>query len=130
MTQPSALRPRNWWPGGRRRGQRKLAEAQTVVAEQALAKAETTLYFNTIEAIDRETLAGNVSQADRCSASPPSLRNWEWHYLKRVSHMEELVIPAHRDAIRRFVRCLRRSYLECRHGLGGQDLGRQDVATI
>ena len=45
--------------------QRKLAEAQTVVAEQALAAAQTNLYFNNLDLIDRETLDANISHVDQ-----------------------------------------------------------------
>ena len=81
--------------------QRRLAEAQTVVAQQALAAAQTNLYFNNLDLIDRETLAANVSHVDQLlDACPPGLRNWEWNYLGRVSHMEDRVIAAHAGAIR------------------------------
>ena len=81
--------------------QRRFAEAQTVVAEQALAAAQTNLYFNNLDQIDRETLAANVSHVDQLhEACPPGLRNWEWHYLGRVAHMEDVAIAAHGGTIR------------------------------
>src|SRR5262249_10293465 len=55
----------------------------------ALARAESNLYLNYIALAWAEWQANNVDRAeqllDRC---PEPLRHWEWHYLKRLCHLE------------------------------------------
>ncbi len=54
-------------------------------------KAEKSLYFNDIDLADREWIASNIGQANRLLAEAPiRLRNWEWHYLWRMTHPEEV----------------------------------------
>jgi WD40 repeat protein/serine/threonine protein kinase len=66
--------------------QAKQEQAQTAAA---LHRAESNLYLNYIALASGEWLANNVDRAeqllDRC---PEPLRHWEWHYLKRLCHLE------------------------------------------
>jgi WD40 repeat protein len=69
---------------------RKLADDKTQVATDALASAETNLYFHNINLIEKELAARNLVRVDELlAASPPRLRNWEWHYLSGVAHRED-----------------------------------------
>ena len=68
---------------------RQTADDQRRIAVDALAVAERTSYFNNVDLADREWSANNISHVDRLlAASSPALRNWEWHYLSRLAHME------------------------------------------
>jgi eukaryotic-like serine/threonine-protein kinase len=63
-------------------------------AEAALARAETNLYFNRIALAERYWSSNNVGRAEQVlEFCPPSLRHWEWHYLKRLGHAELLTFP-------------------------------------
>jgi WD40 repeat protein len=72
---------------------RQEAERQKAEAERAQARAETNLYFNRIALAHREWLDNHVSRArellDEC---PPELRRWEWNYLNRLCHSEQLIL--------------------------------------
>jgi serine/threonine protein kinase len=60
------------------------AEDQKRRTQAALAKEETTLYFNRIALADLSLSAGNVGRAEELlDECPEHLRGWEWHYLKR-----------------------------------------------
>src|SRR5205085_5264543 len=65
--------------------QRRRAEEQSRLADQALDRERQSAYFQRIALADREWSANNLSRAlqllDQC---PPDLRGWEWHYLKRL----------------------------------------------
>ncbi len=62
-------------------------------AEEALGEARTSLYFNRIALADREWHAGNARRAEELlDACPADLREWEWHYLKRLCHSELLTV--------------------------------------
>ena len=77
------------------------AAAETVVAQQALSKAEVNLYFNNINLADREWPLSNFTTTDRLlDETSPFLRNWEWNYLKRLNQPEEdAVLHGHGDSI-------------------------------
>jgi eukaryotic-like serine/threonine-protein kinase len=86
----------------------KIAEAlaraqeasQRSVAEQALATAESNLYVNNIALADRECATNDIGRVDQLLAEAPArLRGWEWHYLSRLSHMEEARIPIAGSAV-------------------------------
>ncbi|HLJ95237.1 MAG TPA: protein kinase [Gemmataceae bacterium] len=66
---------------------RQIADEQRGQARAALARAETTLYFNRTALAAQMWAANNVGMAeqllDRCR---PTLRGWEWFYLKRLCH--------------------------------------------
>ena len=65
--------------------QREQADEQKRVAEEALEQAEQSMYIQSIGTAERENLAGNSDRALRVlDASRPELRNWEWHYMRRV----------------------------------------------
>jgi WD40 repeat protein/tRNA A-37 threonylcarbamoyl transferase component Bud32 len=74
-----------------------LAAVKFGLLAQAEAKAkeelETTLYFQRIALAHRELLENNLLQAeellDQC---PKDRRAWEWHYLKRLCHVEPITL--------------------------------------
>jgi WD40 repeat protein/serine/threonine protein kinase len=77
------------------------AETQTRVARKARAEmadalnaSEVNLYFHRIALAQREWLANHVARAetilDEC---PKALRQWEWHYLKRLCHAGLMTLP-------------------------------------
>ena len=58
--------------------------------------AERNQYFNNVSLADHEWAANNIGHADQLlAASPAVLRNWEWNYLTRLTHMETtaLAVP-------------------------------------
>jgi WD40 repeat protein len=78
---------------------RAQADDQRAIAQKALANAETNLYFDNIDLADRELAAFNIRRVDALLAGAPErLRNWEWHYLHRLSHMEAAAIPLREGA--------------------------------
>jgi WD40 repeat protein/tRNA A-37 threonylcarbamoyl transferase component Bud32 len=71
-------------------------KAREEVSRQA-QQLRTVFYTNSVLLADSEWRANNVGQADRLLDScPEDLRNWEWHYLKRLCHSELLAL--HNDA--------------------------------
>jgi serine/threonine protein kinase/WD40 repeat protein len=79
---------------------RAQADDQRAIAQQALANAETNLYFDNIDLADREAAAFNIRRVDALLAGAPErLRNWEWRYLHRLSHMEAAAIPIRGGAL-------------------------------
>src|SRR5262249_30900621 len=77
----------------RAEGARNGEERQRHQAEDALREARTSLYFNHIALADRECRAGNAGRAEELlDACPADLREWEWHYLKRLCHSDLLTI--------------------------------------
>jgi WD40 repeat protein len=68
---------------------RTAADQQKAIAVDALTAAERSAYFNNVSLADHEWAANNIGHADQLlAASPAALRNWEWHYLDRLSHVE------------------------------------------
>jgi WD40 repeat protein len=68
-------------------------ERQRHEAEAALRESEINLYFNHIALADREWHAGNTGRAEELlDACPDELRDWEWHYLKRLCHSDLLTV--------------------------------------
>jgi WD40 repeat protein len=62
-------------------------------AQEALARAETNLYFNRITLASQYWQGSKVGTAElTLDACPPGLRQWEWHYLKRLCHAELLTL--------------------------------------
>jgi WD40 repeat protein len=83
---------------------RNEAEEQRTLTQDALSAAESNLYFKNVDLAERELRAGNIEFTDRLLKEvPASLRQWEWHYLSRLNHMEEAVLAGHRDAVRALV---------------------------
>jgi WD40 repeat protein len=75
-------------------------QAQKQETEAALAKAETYLYFNRIAWAQQAWLANNVGRADRLlDDCPADLRAWEWHYLKRLCHTDQLTLRGHTQPV-------------------------------
>jgi hypothetical protein len=76
------------------------AEKQTIAAQDALSASEVNLYLNNIALADREWIASNIAHVDQLLAEAPvALRNWEWHYFKRLNHMEEAVLSGHQATV-------------------------------
>jgi WD40 repeat protein/tRNA A-37 threonylcarbamoyl transferase component Bud32 len=70
-------------------------EGQKNRAEQALAKANTNLYFYGITLAERQLAAHQVAPADETlAACPADLRRWEWSYLRRRCHADLLTVTA------------------------------------
>src|SRR5262249_52375808 len=71
--------------------QQKEADLARAEAEARKTELEQRLYFNLIALADRELRDRNVARAqellDRC---PKGLRQWEWRFLNRLSHREQL----------------------------------------
>jgi len=76
------------------------AEAAKDEAQRALAQAETHLYSACIALAQREWEGGDIRRMltllDRC---PPSLRHWEWRYLKGLCHTDLLTLDGHVDGV-------------------------------
>jgi eukaryotic-like serine/threonine-protein kinase len=66
------------------------AQAATDLAAaeaEARSRLETQLYRQHIALAEREWSANNLSRMEALlEACPPDLRDWEWHYLKRLRH--------------------------------------------
>lgn len=71
---------------------------------QRRQELEQAFYVSLIGQADLEWQMNNVNRADllldRCS---PALRNWEWRFLKRRSHLERRVCRGHEVAVRQVV---------------------------
>jgi len=82
--------------------QRERAEAAQRVetdlrqqAQLALDRSEKSLYLNRIALAERYWQANNQLRANQIlGACSEKLRDWEWHYLSRLGHSEELTLPA------------------------------------
>jgi WD40 repeat protein len=63
---------------------------------RALSRAlELNLYFSDITLAHRELSADNLRRAQRLLEDcPPGLRQWEWHYLKRLCQVEPVILRA------------------------------------
>jgi WD40 repeat protein/serine/threonine protein kinase len=62
--------------------------------QSALDQAEGNLYLNHIALAARELTAHNVDRAEQLlDQCPFRLRNWEWHHLKRLCHLERHTWP-------------------------------------
>jgi WD40 repeat protein len=71
----------------------KAEEKQRQQAQLALAKAESSLYFHRIALAQSYWLANNLARAEEyLDACPPSLRHWEWRYLKHLCHAEAVTL--------------------------------------
>jgi WD40 repeat protein len=62
----------------------------------ALDRERQVAYFQRIAMADGEWQAGHVARADQIlDECRPELRQWEWHYLKRLCHTETLTLAGH-----------------------------------
>jgi WD40 repeat protein len=60
-----------------------------------LQRAEANMYAQRIALADREWLAGRVDRTEQLlDDCPPGRRGWEWHYLRRLCHQEEMTLPS------------------------------------
>jgi tRNA A-37 threonylcarbamoyl transferase component Bud32 len=68
-------------------------QQQRDLAEQRADTLDRQLYINRVNLAYRECLANNIAVAeqllDRC---PVSRRGWEWHYTRRLCHLESVTI--------------------------------------
>jgi WD40 repeat protein len=61
---------------------------------------EHSLYFNSIALAERSLSLNNPGRAERLLAEcRPELRQWEWHYLKRLCHADGLSLSANDQSI-------------------------------
>jgi WD40 repeat protein len=68
-------------------------EAET---HRAWHAAEAKLYVNSVMLAHQEVRACRWDQAEKALAlCPEALRGWDWHYLKRLCHREEVVLGGH-----------------------------------
>jgi WD40 repeat protein len=68
-------------------------------AQVALNRSENSLYLNRIALAERYWQANNQGRTDQIlDACPANLRDWEWHYLKRLGHSEVLTLPGDQAA--------------------------------
>src|SRR5262249_56273089 len=65
--------------------------------QQALERERLTSYVHRIALAHREWLAKNVGRAEQILGEcPADLRNWEWRYLERLCHAEQLTFGGHK----------------------------------
>jgi tRNA A-37 threonylcarbamoyl transferase component Bud32 len=70
------------------------ANTQRGLAEARLAEADRNLYFQRIALARQAWLANDlVGARERLEACPAHLRQWEWHYLRRLCGGELRTIP-------------------------------------
>jgi WD40 repeat protein/tRNA A-37 threonylcarbamoyl transferase component Bud32 len=109
----------------------KQAEARRLQAERESARAERSLYLNRIALADRYRLANSVDRAQELlDACPPALRQWEWHFLKRLCGQSRLELRT--GAIPSCVAYSpdgRRVAAPARNGIGGRVIRVWDAAT-
>jgi WD40 repeat protein len=80
--------------------QRKVAETQRGIAEQALSNEQTFLYQNRILYARRHLEDNDVRSAEESlSECPEGLRGWEWHHLKRQCHIELMTLRGHERTV-------------------------------
>jgi WD40 repeat protein len=61
--------------------------------QEALARAETHLYYNRINLASQYWHGGKIGTAElTLDACPANLRQWEWRYLKRLCHADLLTL--------------------------------------
>jgi eukaryotic-like serine/threonine-protein kinase len=59
------------------------------------------LYVNRVNLAQREWSAGNPAQAEwLLDACPVELRNWEWHYCKRLCHLDLRTLRGHTRSVK------------------------------
>jgi WD40 repeat protein len=75
----------------------RAAEAQLrSEAERQRGRAEFGLYVNRVMRAHFEWKDNSVARADQLlEACPQSLRDWEWHYVKRLCHADLLTLRGH-----------------------------------
>jgi WD40 repeat protein/tRNA A-37 threonylcarbamoyl transferase component Bud32 len=69
-------------------------------AEAAVAEAKKFEYSYRIARASAEWHDGNVAQVEsQLDACPADRRGWEWHYLKRLCHLDLLTLTGHTNAV-------------------------------
>jgi eukaryotic-like serine/threonine-protein kinase len=82
------------------KGALRQTEQARVKAEEATKEAERQKYFHHIAVAHTEWRDGNAGRTGPLLEDcPRDQRNWEWHYLKRLSHPELLAFQSHRGSI-------------------------------
>ena len=78
----------------------RAAVAANTMYRQAHERAETALYVNRVMRAHFEWEDNGVARADQLlDECPPNLRNWEWHYVKRLCHSDLLTLRGHTGAV-------------------------------
>ena len=73
--------------------QRGLAVANEKIARDRAEELEASLYYNRITLAQRELSADNLGRAlELLDACPEGLRRWEWHYLKRLCRLDQVIL--------------------------------------
>jgi WD40 repeat protein/serine/threonine protein kinase len=70
--------------------------------EKARRDLETDHYFQSVALAGREASANNLTLAEDLldrPECPERLRGWEWHYLKRLCHVDPLRLRGHKGAL-------------------------------
>jgi WD40 repeat protein len=74
--------------------QRGIAQEKSREAIEKAQSLERQLYFNRVNLAQREWMSNNSSVADEMlNRCPPPLRDWEWSYIHRLCHLDNLTIP-------------------------------------
>jgi hypothetical protein len=96
------------------------AAEQSRQTEAALARSLTALYFKHIALAERDFSTNNGGRAEELlDACPVELRNWEWHYLKRLGRGQPL---SRRDQPGMTFACDERVYAQLAFSPDGQRL--------
>ena len=75
--------------------QRTIAQAKSREANEKAETLERQLYINRISLAQRDwTSRSSVAVDESLDLCPPQLRGWEWSYLRRLCHMENLSIAS------------------------------------
>ena len=73
--------------------QRGLAVANEKIARDRAEELEASLYYNRITLAQRELSAHDLGRAlELLDACPERLRRWEWHYLKRLCRLDQVIL--------------------------------------
>ena len=77
----------------------RLKATNTQLAE-ALDEAEFQRYFHHIARAAAGWRDGNMAQVEKLlDDCPTARRGWEWNYLKRLCHIDQLTLTGHSDAV-------------------------------
>ena len=78
----------------------QIAEREKQRAEEQTHLAESALYVNRVMRAHFEWQDNDVIRADQIlDECPEHLRNWEWRYVKRLCHPEQLAFKGHRSPV-------------------------------
>jgi len=84
------------------RAERESQRTQRALVNESTERqrAETHLYFNRIALAHQRWMEADVQRAEeQLDACAPGHRHWEWHYLKRLCHLDLLTLAGHADAV-------------------------------